>query len=97
MSPRQHDNGSGQLCSSLGLSRLQDQPAFVALISFSMVALLFLVVQELLVEAHEKDGAESRPQACTLVHKIITSSFIVLEHYVQKVTITIAVSNLWPN
>jgi len=35
---------------------LKGSGAFVALIAFAMVALLYLVVQELLVEAHEKEG-----------------------------------------
>lgn len=37
---------------------LQGTPMFVGLVAFALVALLFLVVQELLMEAHEKEGHE---------------------------------------
>lgn len=39
-------------------STLQGTPAFSGLVAFALVALLFLVVQELLLEAQEKDGGE---------------------------------------
>mmetsp|Transcript_10532 Transcript_10532/g.23186 ORF Transcript_10532/g.23186 Transcript_10532/m.23186 type:complete len:415 (+) Transcript_10532:76-1320(+) len=37
---------------------LEGTPAFSGFIAFAMVALLFLVFQELLLEAHEKEGGE---------------------------------------
>lgn len=37
---------------------LAGTPVFVGLVAFALVALLFLVVQELLMEAHEKEGHE---------------------------------------
>lgn len=37
---------------------LEGTPMFVGLVAFALVALLFLVVQELLMEAHEKEGHE---------------------------------------
>jgi len=43
---------------STAADAVKDQPAFVALAAFSMVAVLFLVVHELLVEAHEKEGQD---------------------------------------
>jgi len=43
---------------SWGTDYLETSPAFVGLIAFAMVALLFLVLQELLLEAHEKDGGD---------------------------------------
>lgn len=43
----------------LGAGHLEQHPAFSGLIAFAMVALLFLVFQELLVEAHEKEGGEA--------------------------------------
>jgi len=44
------------ILASTAADAVKDQPAFVALAAFSMVAVLFLVVHELLVEAHEKEG-----------------------------------------
>mmetsp|Transcript_122006 Transcript_122006/g.356463 ORF Transcript_122006/g.356463 Transcript_122006/m.356463 type:complete len:443 (+) Transcript_122006:77-1405(+) len=41
-----------------GASYVEGQPSFVGLIAFALVALLFLVVEELLLEAHEKEGSE---------------------------------------
>jgi len=41
-----------------GASDVEGQPSFVGLIAFALVALLFLVVEELLLEAHEKEGSE---------------------------------------
>jgi len=37
---------------------VEQTPVFAGLIAFALVALLFLVVQELIVEAHEKEGGE---------------------------------------
>lgn len=37
---------------------VEHSPAFVGLIAFSLVALLFLVVEELLLEAHEKESSD---------------------------------------
>eukprot|EP00933_Yihiella_yeosuensis_P010713 TRINITY_DN117526_c0_g1_i1.p1 TRINITY_DN117526_c0_g1~~TRINITY_DN117526_c0_g1_i1.p1 ORF type:complete len:463 (-),score=102.09 TRINITY_DN117526_c0_g1_i1:30-1418(-) len=44
------------LVSAVGADFIQGSAAFVGLIGFSLVALLFLVVEELLIEAHEKEG-----------------------------------------
>lgn len=41
-----------------GASYVENKPPFVGLIAFALVALLFLVVEELLLEAHEKEGSE---------------------------------------
>mmetsp|Transcript_83266 Transcript_83266/g.226128 ORF Transcript_83266/g.226128 Transcript_83266/m.226128 type:complete len:226 (-) Transcript_83266:107-784(-) len=41
------------------VSFMERTPAFSGFIAFAMVALLFLVFQELLVEAHEKEGGEA--------------------------------------
>jgi len=41
-----------------GARGVEDQPTFVGLIAFALVALLFLVVEELLLEAHDKEGSE---------------------------------------
>mmetsp|Transcript_77056 Transcript_77056/g.229610 ORF Transcript_77056/g.229610 Transcript_77056/m.229610 type:complete len:445 (+) Transcript_77056:82-1416(+) len=41
-----------------GASYVEGQPSFVGLVAFALVALLFLVVEELLLEAHEKEGSE---------------------------------------
>lgn len=46
------------LVASEGAHVIQGSAAFVGLIGFSLVALLFLVVEELLIEAHEKEGGE---------------------------------------
>lgn len=40
---------------SAGATYVEDSPAFVGLVAFALVALLFLVVDELLAEAHEKE------------------------------------------
>jgi zinc transporter ZupT len=37
---------------------VEQTPIFTGLIAFALVALLFLVVQELIVEAHEKEGGD---------------------------------------
>mmetsp|Transcript_64076 Transcript_64076/g.134714 ORF Transcript_64076/g.134714 Transcript_64076/m.134714 type:complete len:461 (-) Transcript_64076:418-1800(-) len=41
-----------------GAADVKDKPAFVGLMAFALAALLFLVVEELLLEAHEKEGSE---------------------------------------
>jgi len=38
-----------------GATRVEHMPAFCGLVAFALVAVLFLVLQELLVEAHEKE------------------------------------------
>jgi len=43
----------------IGAGRLEQSAAFSGLIAFAMVAVLFLVFQELLIEAHEKEGGEA--------------------------------------
>ncbi|CAK0846861.1 unnamed protein product [Prorocentrum cordatum] len=47
---------AASVAASAAAARLEHSPAFCGLIAFSLVALLFLVLQELLIEAHEKDG-----------------------------------------
>merc|ERR1719277_1191754 len=42
------------VAAAAGAAPLQSGPAFAGLIAFALVALLFLVVEELLLEAHEK-------------------------------------------
>lgn len=40
-------------------NRVQGTPAFVGLVAFALVALLFLVMQELLLEAQETEDGDS--------------------------------------
>ncbi|CAE7575712.1 unnamed protein product [Symbiodinium natans] len=42
----------------LGADEAKTTPAFCGLIAFALAALLFLVLDELLVEAHEKEESE---------------------------------------
>merc|ERR1712048_86631 len=42
----------------VGTDKVEHLPAFSGLIAFALVALLFLVLQELLIEANEKGGGE---------------------------------------
>jgi len=46
------------LAAFAGAGEVQQLPAFSGLIAFALVALLFLVLQELLLEANEKEGGE---------------------------------------
>jgi len=43
---------------SVGTDSVENSSVFAGLIAFALVALLFLVLQELLLEAHEKEGGE---------------------------------------
>mmetsp|Transcript_46226 Transcript_46226/g.118774 ORF Transcript_46226/g.118774 Transcript_46226/m.118774 type:complete len:411 (+) Transcript_46226:2-1234(+) len=43
---------------ALFASDVQDKPVFVGMMAFALAALLFLVVEELLLEAHEKEGSD---------------------------------------
>lgn len=50
---------ASSVCASVGASYVEQTPAFCGLIAFALAALLFLVVQELLIEAHEKEDGEA--------------------------------------
>ncbi|CAE8623952.1 unnamed protein product [Polarella glacialis] len=50
---------AASLAASAGAQEIEGSPAFVGLIAFSLVALLFLVVEELLLEAHAKEDGDS--------------------------------------
>merc|ERR1712066_535523 len=50
---------TSSMVASVCATRVEQTPAFCGLMAFALVAVLFLVVQELLIEAHEKEGGEA--------------------------------------
>ena len=48
----------GGIASAAGPALTENPPVFLGFVSFSIVALLFLVTQELLISAHEGQGGE---------------------------------------
>ena len=48
----------GVIAGAAGASLTANPPVFLGFVTFSMVALLFLVTQELLISAHEGSGGE---------------------------------------
>lgn len=49
---------ASSVLAAVGAGYLEDTPAFCGLVAFALVAVLFLVLQELLIEAHEKEGGQ---------------------------------------
>lgn len=60
-----------------GASEVEDRPTFVGLIAFSLAAVLFLVVEELLLEAHESEGSDEWQTSIWLYFGLLLS--IVLD------------------
>lgn len=50
---------ASSIAASMGASNVEGRPTFVGLIAFALAAVLFLVVEELLLEAHEKEGSDA--------------------------------------